>query len=118
MDKENKPATVAVEILQDFKGSPDGFNVIEYTKGDKLDMVKDLADVAVKEKWARPQKALSAAEKKAADEHAAKVKSLQDKIALLTDQLADAPADVTEEQKKQLQDDIAAAQEELDKLLA
>lgn len=66
------------EILQDFKGSPDGHTVIQYTKGqDDVELNDELAKVALEEKWVRHSKsadkaakarAKAEADKKAADE--------------------------------------------------
>ena len=43
------------KVLKDFKGSPDGCRVIQYTEGQMLeegsDFSKDLAEVALNEKW-------------------------------------------------------------------
>lgn len=42
------------KILKDFKGSPDGYTVIEYATGQELDLPPSLAEVALAEKWAKP----------------------------------------------------------------
>ena len=46
------------KVLKDFKGSPDGCRVIQYTKGQMLeegaDFSRDLAEVALNEKWVKP----------------------------------------------------------------
>lgn len=62
------------KILKDFKGSPDGYTVIDYVAGSKVDLVPSLAEVAVKEKWAKevppePKVDLEA-ERRAAEEKA------------------------------------------------
>lgn len=63
------------KVLKDFKGSPDGYTVIDYAAGSKVDLVPSLADVAVKEKWVKelppepkvgPEAECRAAEEKAA----------------------------------------------------
>lgn len=41
------------KVLKDFKGSPDGIVVIQYTAGDEVELVPSLAEVAVKEKWVK-----------------------------------------------------------------
>lgn len=41
------------EVQKDFKGSPDGYTVCEYRKGDVVDLVPSLAEVALKEKWVK-----------------------------------------------------------------
>lgn len=43
------------KVLKDFKGSPDGFTVIQYAKDQEVDLAPALADVALKEKWVKPQ---------------------------------------------------------------
>lgn len=40
-------------ILKSFKGSPDGIQVIDYTAGEEVELVESLAEVAIKEKWAK-----------------------------------------------------------------
>lgn len=47
---------MAYEVIHGFKGSPDGFTVIEYAKGEIVELVEDLAKVALKEKWVRLDK--------------------------------------------------------------
>lgn len=44
-------------ILKSFKGSPDGFTVNEYTKGQEIELPASLVEVAETENWARPKKA-------------------------------------------------------------
>jgi hypothetical protein len=44
---------MAYKILKDFKGSPDGIAVIEYTKGDIVPLAPSLAEVALEEKWVK-----------------------------------------------------------------
>ncbi len=95
------------KILKDFKGSPDGYTVIDYVAGSKVDLVPSLAEVAVKEKWAKelppePKVDLEAerraAEEKAAAEAAAKqlvaIADLEARIATASD--ADKPALIAE----------------------
>lgn len=41
------------KILKSFKGSPDGIQVIDYTAGEEVELVESLAEVALKEKWAK-----------------------------------------------------------------
>src|SRR5574340_380925 len=48
------------EVMQDFKGSPDGHTVIQFTKGSEIDHAElgdDLASVALSQKWVKPSKA-------------------------------------------------------------
>ena len=76
------------KVLKDFKGSPDGYTVIAYAAGSKVDLVPSLADVAVKEKWVKelppepkvdPEAERRAAEEKAAaDAAAAKAAAIAD----------------------------------------
>lgn len=42
---------MSYKILKSFKGSPDGFTVIDYTAGEVVEMVASLAVVALAEKW-------------------------------------------------------------------
>lgn len=39
------------KVLKDWKGSPDGFTVIEYKSGQIVDLHPSLIDVALGEKW-------------------------------------------------------------------
>lgn len=41
------------EILEDFKGSQDGRFTTQFYKGDQVELSDELAEVAVKEKWAK-----------------------------------------------------------------
>lgn len=41
------------EVLQSFKGSPDGYTVIEYEKGKNVDLPDELAAVAIRNKWVK-----------------------------------------------------------------
>lgn len=63
------------EVIKDFSGSPDGCRVIEYEKGQKLEVCsnfsQDLADVALAEKWV---KEIEAPKPKASRAKAAKKK--------------------------------------------
>ena len=95
------------KVLKDFKGSPDGYTVIDYAAGSKVDLVPSLADVAVKEKWVKelppepkvdPEAERRAAEEKAAADAAAKqlaaIADLEARIADASD--ADKPALIAE----------------------
>ncbi len=42
------------KIVKDFKGSPDGYTVVDYTAGQEVDLPPALAEVAQAEKWAKP----------------------------------------------------------------
>lgn len=42
------------KVLKDFKGSPDGRFVINYTSGETVDLTESLAAVAVAEGWVAP----------------------------------------------------------------
>ncbi|OQY64718.1 MAG: hypothetical protein B6D47_12900 [Rhodocyclaceae bacterium UTPRO2] len=39
------------KVLKDFKGSPDGYTVIEYHEGEVVPLPRSLAEVAIAEKW-------------------------------------------------------------------
>ena len=85
------------KILKDFKGSPDGYTVIDYVAGSKVDLAPSLAEVAVKEKWAKelpPEpKADPEAERRAAEEKATSA-ALAERMAAIDDcekRLAAAP---------------------------
>lgn len=41
------------KVLKSFKGSPDGYTVIDYSEDTEVDLVPDLAAVALKEKWVK-----------------------------------------------------------------
>lgn len=87
------------KVLKDFKGSPDGYTVIEYVAGTEVELTPDLAHVAVKEKWVKevpakpkpdPEAGRRVAEEKAAAEAAAAKATA---IADLEAKIATAPAD-------------------------
>lgn len=59
------------KVLKGFKGSPDGFTVIEYKEGQETDLVPALAEVAIKEKWVKKIKVKTQAELDAEAEAAA-----------------------------------------------
>lgn len=122
------------EVLKDFKGSPDGFNVIEFKKGqDDVELNDELAKVALEEKWVKPSKAgekeakakaRAEAERLAAEEAAAAeaaalgeaaIAALQNEIAQLK---ADYEAAEGEEAKAAIVAQAEAKQAELDALLA
>ena len=65
------------EILQDFKGSPDGHTVIQYIKGqDDVELNDELAKVALEEKWVRHSKSADKAAKARAKAEAAALRGL------------------------------------------
>lgn len=87
------------KVLKDFKGSPDGFTVIQYAAGAEVDLAPDLAKVALKEKWVKelpakpkpdPEAERRAAEEAAAAEAANKAAAIADLQANID---AAAPAD-------------------------
>ena len=41
------------EVMQDFRGSPDGRFVVSYTRGEQVDLTDTLAEVALREEWVR-----------------------------------------------------------------
>lgn len=111
--EENKEKAIKVEVLKDFPGSPDGFKVIEYKKGEIVEMPESLATVAIGEKWVKKPGAMSAADKKAA-ELAEKRKALTDEIAELETKVAAAEGD----DKAALEAELAKKQGELKELPA
>ncbi len=70
------------KVIKDFKGSPDGIEVIEYKEGDKVDLVPDLADVAIKEKWVKPIAEKVTAPKVTTDPLADEIAALESAIEL------------------------------------
>lgn len=77
------------KVIKSFKGSPNGFDVVEFLAGttvSEAELPADLAKVAIREKWVeKPKGAKSeAAEAKAA------IKALQDEIGALQNALAEA----------------------------
>lgn len=100
------------DVLQDFKGSPDGHTVIQFTKGseiDHADMGDDLAGVAVSEKWVKLSNAAEKeAKEKAKAEAEAKAKA-EAEVAALQKRLETAPA----EEKGSVQAAIDAAKKKL-----
>lgn len=44
---------MAHKIIKDFAGSPDGRYVVDYKAGEIVDLTPSLAEVAVKEGWAK-----------------------------------------------------------------
>lgn len=61
-------------VLQDWKGSPDGARVIQYTKGETVSLPESLADVALKEEWVELKKPADKPATKPAAKAAAKSK--------------------------------------------
>ena len=85
------------KVLKDFKGSPDGYTVVEYAAGTEVDLAPDLAQVAVKEKWVKELPAKlkpdPEAERRAAEEKASSA-ALAERMAAIADcesRLAAAP---------------------------
>lgn len=76
------------KVIKDFKGSPDGYTVIQYLEGQEVELSLALADVALKEKWAKklPIKAREDAEAQAKAEAQAQAKA--DAIAALQGDIA------------------------------
>lgn len=114
------------EVIQDFKGSPDGHTVIQFAKDSEIDhavMGDSLAAVALEEKWVKeikPSKkgakddASTKAAAEAAAQREASIVALQSEI----DQLvAQRNAATTEDDKAKLDAEIEAKQGELDALL-
>lgn len=117
------------EVIQDFKGSPDGHTVIQFTKGSEIDRAElgdDLAGVALAEKWVKPSKsaekeAKAKAKEKAQAEEAERIKAqsiaaLQAEIDQLNAGL-NAAADAGDDTDPVVAQ-IEAKQAELDALLA
>lgn len=114
------------EVMQDFKGSPDGHTVIQFTKGgeiDHADLGDDLAGVALSEKWVKPSKAAekeskakAKAEEQAAAQREAGIAALQADLDQLNAELT-AAADIGGETETIIAQ-IEAKQAELDALLA
>lgn len=44
------------EVLKDFRGAPEGHTVIEYRKGEIVEITGSLAEIALKKKWIRSVK--------------------------------------------------------------
>lgn len=104
------------EVLKDFRGSPDGCRVIDYKKGQVVDIVDSLAEVALAEKWVKPSKAAKA-QTKAEAEASAKASA----IAALQAELAQLKADyeaAPEADRAAIVAQAEAKQAELDALLA
>ncbi len=59
------------KVLKDFKGSPNGFTVIEFKVGDDFEHEGDLLEVALNEKWVEPIKAKEPKGNKDKDKNAA-----------------------------------------------
>lgn len=56
-----------VKILKDFRGSPNGYTVIDFKKDDEADMDGDLLKVALDEKWVKKIKGNESAGQDAGD---------------------------------------------------
>jgi len=121
------------EILKDFKGSPDGYTIITYSKGDEVELDAGLAEVALAEKWARvsktaekaaKEKARADAEKLAAEEQLktdreAAIQLLRNEIAQLEEEgKAALVTDPSGETAKPIQELWQQKQNELTTLLA
>lgn len=123
------------EVLQNFNGSPDGYTVIAFAKGDEVELTESLAEVALAEKWVKPSKAgekeakakaKAEAEKLAAEEAAAKAKAEREAaVALLRSEIANLEeegkvalsADPSGETAKPLQEKWQHKQDELEALI-
>lgn len=95
-----------VIVTKTFKGSPNGYDVIEYPADDKvIDLPDDLAKTALDAKWAKKPKGskTDAAQQKEA------IKSLQAELAALENSLAAAGQD----DKPTIDEKIAAKRQEL-----
>lgn len=92
------------KVLKDFKGSPNGYDVVDYVKGQEVDLTTSLAETALAEKWVKPIPAKSA-EETAAEQRAA----LIDEIAALETRLAAAADDA----KPEIEAALIAQQEAL-----
>jgi hypothetical protein len=99
------------DILQPFKGSPDGHTVIQYTKGQTdIELNDELGEVALAEKWAKLSKA---------DEKAAKAKAKAEAEAQAeAEAAAQREAAVEANANATIFAQIEAKQAELDALLA
>lgn len=84
------------EVIHDFKGSPDGYTIIDYKKGEIVSLVDTLSKVALAEKWVKPSKtaekeakakAKAEAEKEAEEKRS---EAIEGEIADLEGRLADA----------------------------
>lgn len=42
------------KVLKDFRGSPNGFDVVDYQKGQDVELTSSLAETALAEKWVKP----------------------------------------------------------------
>ena len=100
------------DIIKDFKGSPDGHTVIEYTKGQEgVELEGELAKVALEEKWVKVSKA-AAKEAKAKEE--AEIKAREEAEAKAKEEAEAARAEsiaALEQEINQLEDDLARADE-------
>ncbi|HQS59735.1 MAG: hypothetical protein B7Y56_03050 [Gallionellales bacterium 35-53-114] len=123
------------EVLQNFNGSPDGYTVIAFAKGDEVELNDSLAEVALAEKWVKPSKAgekeakakaKAEAEKLTAEEAAAKAKiEKQAAIELLKSEIAQLEeegkaalnADPSGETAKPIRDKWQQKQDELEALI-
>lgn len=91
------------KVLKDFKGSPDGIEVIQYVAGEEVELVESLAVVALHEKWVKKLPTVdreAAARAKAAKEAAEHRAELEQQLADLGakwDAAADADKPAIEE---------------------
>jgi len=117
------------DILQDFKGSPDGHTVIQYTKGQtEVELNDALAEVALGEKWAKlskaddkaaKAKAKAEAEEKEKAERQSAIEKMKTELAQLeADGKAALEADPSGESAKPIEEQWLAKQQELETLLA
>lgn len=118
------------EIIKPFKGSPDGYTIIDFKQGDTVDhaeMGDSLVKAALAEKWIKPSKAAdkeakakakAEAEARANAEAEADKKAAQhraDAIAVIEGEIADLEAQLaaaSEEDKPSIQSALEAKQNE------
>lgn len=55
MNKEEKGVTI--EVIEGFKFAHRGVEVREYSKGETVEVEAECAEIAIREKWAKPGKA-------------------------------------------------------------
>ena len=107
------------KVLKDFKGSPDGAHVVEYTEGQEVELTASLAEAVLAEGWVEEvavddeaAKAEAEAQAKAEAERQAKREKLQGEIAKLEASMEKAK----EAGKAAIKAKIDAKRQELDAL--
>lgn len=96
------------EVIKGFKGSPNGYDVVDYQAGEKVSLPDDLAKVAIAEKWVKKPKG--------APSDAAALKAQTEKLNKAIGALTTNLEKASDDDKPTIQAQIEAKQAELREL--